>query len=591
MDRNHGNRHGQRDGTGGAGMSALIARYAKKKQLAATGGSALVGHQSSAVGSIASTVKSKIDSTVDAVIDFGADRTGANNSTSNLLAFFNHCILTGEPGHIKAGSYLVNAGVLSFDNNFTNKAWPNITTDGYDNVYFLRADATDAPLLSISNGVATSSVGKYWNGGSLGGITFEQNGKATGPEQHGLSLRGVWGTKFGWMRGNDLGGSSVHIPEALFNTANPDPYAVTFCEFDGIEGIDCSRFTLENRNWLGFNGCTIKNLRVVRCQLGGWHGFGAANSLGKYSMGDVSGWAFDDGTNAAATGGAPLRIDLGMGELDNVENVMRINRLLQMVGKSMRIVHRFNTGQNVSALYWPRKVIDVAGGVGANVGNIDIEITHRIEAGGTKAGLGVFYDGSNNANVRGVSVDQRVQDNGGIGITDADIFTGVSLSSSTVITKNGGIPINDRRFKVAALVRANTSDVVPNSGYLTAASKISFGVKMYDFGGYYDSAKSEFTVPWTGLYRVSGRICISVPVGTRVRVAFAVNESGVITVLHQKYYFASNESAIHYDVDGVVLLTQGQKLFLMADQNTAGPVNLSAPSSATADITWGVEAL
>ena len=115
-------------------------------------------------GAVTRTAQDKMRESVSAA-DFGADNTGATNATTALLNFFNHCINTGASGHIGAGTYLVTAGVLAFDNGFTNKLWPDIATDGYGAVTFKRGDATNAPMISITNGTATSGVDRTWKGG------------------------------------------------------------------------------------------------------------------------------------------------------------------------------------------------------------------------------------------------------------------------------------------------------------------------------------------------------------------------------------------------------------------------------------------
>lgn len=539
-------------------------------------------------GAVARTAQAKMRDVVS-VKDFGADATGATNATTALLNFFNHCINTGTPGHIPAGNYLVTAGVLAFDNGFVDKAWPDITTDGYDRVTFLRADATDAPMITLSNGTATSGGGNYWNGGSLGGITFDQNGKATGSSQHGLSLRGVWGTKFGWMRGQSLGGSLIYHPFFMLSGTNPDPYAVTFCSFAGVEANFCARYAIENQNGVGFNGCSVEILRAIECQLGGWYGLGAGNRVDIVSMGSVQGWAFDDGSATGGPSGAS-RFILGIAELDNVENGFRLNNVKNFDLGMARFVHRYQFSPNASTLYWPRQCVSLAGGTSPNAQDITGRFFHRLESGGVLANLGTFIDGNNNGNAQDFDFDNLFADNGSLGFTRDLLAQNIAAIEHGVV-RYQGLPIRDTRIKVAALVRSSTSDTVQNSGFGTAATKITFGTELYDRGAYYDTANSWFTVPYSGPYRVTGRICLTVAVGTRVRLGFAIDTAGVIGVVLNLTDYQVNAGAQHYQLDGVVVLTAGQRVFLMADQNTAGAVNLSAPISASADLIWSIEAL
>lgn len=112
-----------------------------------------------------------------------------------------------------------------------------------------------------------------------------------------------------------------------------------------------------------------------------------------------------------------------------------------------------------------------------------------------------------------------------------------------------------------------------------------------DRGNHYDAANSWFTVPYSGLYRVSAKICLTVAVGTRIRLAFAKDVSGVITNLLNKQDYQVNAAAQHYTLYGVISLVAGERIFLMADQNTAGAVALSAPISTNADLTWSIQAI
>ena len=524
-------------------------------------------------------------------LDYGVDPTGATNSTSAMKAFFDACIAQERGGNIPAGTYLITAGQLVFDNGFTDKNWPQITTNGYESVVFKRADATDEPMITLSNGTATSAAGNYWNGGCIGGITFDQNNKVTGSNQHSISLSGVYGIKFGWMRTNNAGGSCIYVPTKLFSGNNPDPYAISFCEFDGIEANRCLRYGLENQNWVGLTACTISALRVIECTLGGWYGLGAGNVCDIASMGSVGGWAFDDGTATANTGGSPSRITINIAELDDVQNGFRLNRMTQLAANQIRFVCRYNFGPlNPSGGYWPRTGISIAGGtLASSCADISISAIWRIEAGGTKPDVGVF------TNMHGIAsnsifINNRVLDNASFGFANTDLFTGVTTSSVTVIT-NAGATIFDSFIKPYVLVRSATTETVPNAGYGTAAAKIVFATELSDRGNNYSSTDSWFTVPYGGLYRVNGRIALNIASGVLVRLGFATDTAGVIgTVLNRNAYQVTANPET-YEINGVVSLVQGARLFLMAQQGTAGAVNLSAPASATADLTWSVEGL
>lgn len=521
--------------------------------------------------------------------DHGAVGDGVHDDTTAMVNFFNAAIANGR-GHIPAGDYLVDGGALAFNTPFLNAAWPTITTDGHENVRFLRRNATDAPLMSITNGVATSGVFRGWRGGALGGITFVQNGQATGANQHGLVLRGIWGTQFGHMEMDDMGGSALAILRVLYLGNNPDPYNVTFCSFEAVEGNRSGRYALENANGVGFTGCIIKYFRAIENTLGGYYGVGAGIFIDVASLGSNRGWAFSDGGETENLG-VLGRCVVNMAEIDNSEYGIRLNRSSYLTFHKVRFVHRFQFGINTTAIYWPREAINLGtGSLSTSLQNITIECQHRIEAGGTKPDLGLFFNATNDPNISGVAVDQRILDQPGFGFVDTDYYTGVSTSSTLVLTKNGGQRINDQMVKIAAVVRSSAADTVPNAGYPTITAKLNFATELSDRPNYYDTANSWFVVPYTGLYRVHATICLAVAVGTRVRLAFATENGGVVTVARQKIGFQANAAATHYEIDGLVLLTAGHRLFLMADQNTAGAVAMSTPISPTADLTWSVEA-
>ena len=85
----------------------------KAADLAATGGSALVGFQQAGAGAVARTGQDKLRETVS-VKDFGAIGDGVTNDTtafSNALAY---CKANGRTLIIPDGNYLITAGVLNF---------------------------------------------------------------------------------------------------------------------------------------------------------------------------------------------------------------------------------------------------------------------------------------------------------------------------------------------------------------------------------------------------------------------------------------------------------------------------------------------
>src|SRR5207253_10996519 len=136
---------------------------------------------------VPTSVSAWLGKKVHAGANFGADvAVGAVAQTAKLKAFFNYCIANGVGGHIPKGDYTIIEGELTFDNGSANKPWPHITTDGYTLVNFNAAGVNNLPLLSITNGTAVSDVGLYWNGGSLGGITFNDSTGHIAANRHGI---------------------------------------------------------------------------------------------------------------------------------------------------------------------------------------------------------------------------------------------------------------------------------------------------------------------------------------------------------------------------------------------------------------------
>lgn len=517
---------------------------------------------------------------------FGPDKAGAVNATAELKAFFDFCISTMSRGRICAGTYLITEGQLAFDNGHADTPWPEIETDGFEAVVFKAAGANDAPMLSITNGTAVSDAGKYWFGGSLGGITFMDATGATAPNRHGILLRGLWGTKFGTMAGEGLRGDVVHIEQKLYATNNPDPYHVAGCEFESIRGLACVGRPLNNQNFVGFNSNRIGYFFGNQCG-GGWFGLGALNSVKVFGMANSTGWAIDD--VIAATGGASSRLTIESAEFDNMEDGIRMNLIQQVDIKNLRIIHRFQSGLNTSANYWPRTALSFGTLGAANVSGININVFHRFEAGGVLADLGVIANFNSNSNVNTIKLDQRIADNGSLGVGDANLFSNISANSAGIVVTNRGKLIADTRRKVAAYVTATASQTVPNSGIGTAAARISFPTVQYDGASYYSA--NEFTAPYTGLYRLSACVNLALAVGTRVRMEFTRDRSGTLAPVVAKAAYSVNANACGYALEGVALLQAGDKVSLLADQNTAGAVALSVVRGAAAENYMSIEAL
>ena len=524
-------------------------------------------------GAVATTVQTKLRESVS-VKDFGADPTGATNSTTALLNFFNYCIATGTPGHIAAGEYLVTAGVLAFDNGHVDTPWPNITTDGYLNVIFKRADATDAPMISITNGTAVSGAGNWWQGGSLGGILFNQNGQAKAANQHGLLLIGMVGTHFGHMRMDDGGGSCIYLQEKLYLGFNPDPYNIGSCVFDAAEANRCGGYAFHNNNGVGLTHCTIKYVRAIENVGGAFFGFGTSTTVNVISAGSCSGWALGNRNDSI---GAAQRFILLSAELDDMQygiDMRRVSNSVFGVG-AVRFVHRYNFGPlNPAGGYWPRIVVQCSTN---SVAMNNLRIIDRIQSGGTKPDLGQFFDfGSGGANTADIQIQRQIIDNAGFGFTVADYYTNFNANSTIQYTDAKSLPIIDTLKKTVALARAPTTFAVPTGGFTTSPNTVQYSTELTDMSGSYDPATWTYTCRSPGVYRIAGRIVLAVAIGTRIRMAIMVNGSAALT----RFYYATTANAQCYFVEGELDLAAGATININADQNTAGAVNLTTMTAA-----------
>lgn len=380
---------------------------------------------------------------------FGAVGDGVTNDTVPMLAFFTAAIASGG-GHITAGIYLINEGVLKFDAAFTNKAWPVITTDGFKNVVFLASNTGNTPILEITNGTATSTIFGGWQGGFLGGITFRDTSGAVAADRHGIVLQGLQKVDFGYMGFDRLRGDGFHIRSAMYGGTNPDPYHVAFCKFDGLDADQCVGIGFNNDNNVGLTHAHIGWLRVTNGLGGGFRGLGTSTTIDKISMGGMTGWAIDDGNAQSLS-----RFKIGTAELDGCEYGIRINNAFQIDLGSIRFVHRYNV---VGGVYWPKIALSFCYTASPSVKDVYGLINHRIEAGGIKANVGVFTElNSAGGNVNNVSLQYQFADNAGFGFVKTDYYSNLSANSNVKISILGAT-IVDQSVIPGFIATASSTD-------------------------------------------------------------------------------------------------------------------------------------
>lgn len=523
--------------------------------------------------SLTKVTNSMIEKAPAVATDFGVDPTGATNSTTALKAFFDYCIASGSPGRIPAGTYLVTAGVLVFDNGHVDTLWPDISTDGYGAVTFKRADATNAPMISITNGTASSGVGNFWQGGSLGGMTFDQNGKATASNQHGLLLRGIVGTKFGHMRANDMGGSCIFIERKLYATNNPDPYNVAGCVFEAAEANRCGGAAFYNDNYVGLTSNTIQYVRAIENQNGAFFGMGANNNIDRMSCGSCAGWSVGD--NVDGLGGASSRFTLGVAEFDDMQYGLNIKRVTASNFGSIRFVHRYNFGPlNPSGGYWPR--ICVQGSSLYTTAGLQMQITDRIEAGGTKLDIGQLFDMDNaGGNLVNIIVQRRIIDNASFGFTVPDYYTNFNSNTKIFYTEGSGDIVLNTLGKSAVIARAPTTFAIPNGGFGTTPNIVQFSTEQFDPSFSYNPTTYTYTCRAFGVYSISARLSVALPVGTRLRMAIQLTSSIDTT----KVFYSTNANIETYELNTSLILQPGETIRINADQNSGSAINLSVTTS------------
>ena len=504
----------------------------------------------------------------DAVIDFFCDNSGASNTTNQIKAFYDACIASGTIGFIPAGIYLITEGVLAFDTNFQDKPWPSIYTAGHQLVIFKFAGASDLPLLTWSNGQANSDVGKYWIGGGHGGVSFQGANRIGFSQSHAICLVGVWGFHFGWLRGNQLQGDLVNLPRQRYGQNNPDPYACSFLEFEGLETNYCSGKAVRNNNSLGLTHCRVKRLRATNGTDGVWFGYGSAVEIDAVSIGSCGGWAFDDASYLNESDGPSSRFYIRYAELDNVQFGFRLNRLSMFDLNGIRFVHRFNVDQNKTKCYWPKISFDISGGKRSSVSIGKISCIHRLEKGGVKSDFGVFLTGNNSPNFSNCQIDQTISDQFNFGFSDHELFSQIDQSSHNSLT-NAGRKIYDSNERIAFVFIGSIShtsigfkDFGKNNSKINFKKIITTNSKRAT--ELYDSIQSIFTSPHLGMYQIDVNIPMQLPTGTLVRIGISNSN----TLLATSKEVARSGEIQDFQLRQILKLNYGEKIFVVAEQKS-----------------------
>jgi hypothetical protein len=125
-------------------------------RLAASAGASLVGYVSAAGSAIARTVQS-IFGEVNRLSDFGADPTGATDSTAAVLAWIAYGFASGKRSHAAAGAYKVTAQV-TMDWGTAAAAGVMFTGDGINRTVFDLSTVAAAPAWLMTNTVGNKAA-------------------------------------------------------------------------------------------------------------------------------------------------------------------------------------------------------------------------------------------------------------------------------------------------------------------------------------------------------------------------------------------------------------------------------------------------
>lgn len=535
-------------------------------------------------GSLPVTLAEKSNRYLDAVLDFGADPTGQADSTAALLAFFKACIASQLRGWIPRGTYSVVPGGLDLTDTWAERAFPHIGTAGYSNVFFVARADVDAPMLRITNGTATAATYRLWLGGSLGGITFvDPFASSTATKRDGLSIYGMTRTTFGHLRGLNLSGSTLKFERKMLGN-NPDPYNVALAHFDGVEADGC-HYGINHDNDVGSTHCSFRAVRVIHGTRGGLRGVGVASAYNHISIGDCKGRAVDVFFDVL-TGG---RTSIKYLELDNVEYAYNIEATSLLVVDESRIIHRFQTGLNTAAVYWPLISYNLSKDA-RNVVNVRINGAHRVEVGGSLATLGTLVHCNNSVNLRGIHIDLDITEQGGFTIPDRTIVVGLSRSADDVVVARRAQVVASTKTIAGSFLNGAASVLVGKVGFPGAGAKLIFPTEVYDRRNLHSTVTGECVVPYTALYRMAGVITLAVPIGTRVRVGFGHSPSP--TALGIRADYAATAGAQSYPVEATALLNAGDIVYFMADHNaTDATYPLTGSIAVGVENSWSVVAL
>lgn len=165
-----------------AAATSATAASAAVSTLAASGGAGQVGYTQGGAGAIARTVAARLKDRVS-VIDFGADPTGATDSTSAIQTADTYCRSVGKQMYIPGGTYLVSQLVF-----YTGSNWCG---DGRASTIIKQIIGANTDLLSGANSNANwgaSTPTDIVNGAIISGLQLDGSWDAGAGNHFGSGL-------------------------------------------------------------------------------------------------------------------------------------------------------------------------------------------------------------------------------------------------------------------------------------------------------------------------------------------------------------------------------------------------------------------
>lgn len=532
------------------------------------------------------------------------------DDTAGMKAFFDYCIRTGASGYVPAGCYWIDWGALEFDNGHSDASWPEIATAGFNNVFFIGRGDADKPMVSIINGGTRVSDDRVWQGGSLGGFTVVQpRGSGSGfRNRHALQLAGVQQVDFGYVVGLRNEGHVLYCPRRIVRLqsggANPDPFHVYACRFQGIFGLFNTGWTIRNENGLGLNQCNLGNVRAAG-NGGGFYGWGGDNLIETWSSGGTGGWALHDGSEADIPGSPYGLHILTMMEVDDPQRGFFIGRAKHCRFQA-RVIHRYNHPDRVGARareegYWPLTLLQFGQAASSNAYDNHITLYQRVDgpdsapAKHKRAVHPEIRFGGTQQPLRASTIQIFMQDNVGYDFSDEDYYAEIhpALPPECRIML-GGKTIYDRLPRTHLSVSCARNLAIPGEGYPTAAAILPFDSVRWDRGGdaVLDAGKRchGFRANRDGECRFAIGVRVQLPAGTRIRLGILAREGEATRFTGAGAEFFQAQAAPQFHRFEVTMrVTRGSVYFPCGDQASGAPVEAIGLERNEVELYWQAE--